>query len=137
MYDDETTMSETVAELLQLNRRLLESIVDGDWDTYAELCDPTLSCFEPEARGHLVEGMEFHRYYFNLASPDAPARNTTLSAPHVRLLGDSVAVISYIRLTQKLDAGGNPVTAECEETRVWERQDGFWRHVHFHRSMNV
>ena len=31
---------------------------------------------------------------------------------------------------------GKPITARCEETRLWQRQDGRWRHVHFHRSAN-
>lgn len=31
--------------------RLLESIAAGDWGTYAELCDASLTCFEPEAQG--------------------------------------------------------------------------------------
>jgi hypothetical protein len=29
------------------------------------------------------------------------------------------------------------VTTRCEETRVWERRDGSWKHVHFHRSENT
>ena len=29
-------------ELLQVNQRLLDSIADGDWAVYQELCDPTL-----------------------------------------------------------------------------------------------
>jgi calcium/calmodulin-dependent protein kinase (CaM kinase) II len=33
-----------------------------------------------------------------------------------------------------MDEQGKPVTSRCEETRVWERQNGAWRHVHFHRS---
>ena len=45
------------AELLELNQRLLESIAAGDWKTYQELCHPELTCFEPEARGQLIEGM--------------------------------------------------------------------------------
>jgi calcium/calmodulin-dependent protein kinase (CaM kinase) II len=49
-------------------------------------------------------------------------------------MGD-VAVISFIRLVQKLDAGGSPVTIRSEETRVWQRQNGRWRHVHFHRTV--
>ena len=56
----------TTIELLALNRRLLESIAAGDWATYEELCDPSLTCFEPEARGQWVEGMEFHHFYFKL-----------------------------------------------------------------------
>ena len=54
---------QTIEHLLGLNERLLQSIADGDWNAYCELCDPTLSCFEPESRGQLVEGMEFHRYH--------------------------------------------------------------------------
>ena len=121
------------AELLAVNRRLLESIAAGDWATYEELCDPSITCFEPEARGQWVEGMDFHHFYFKLGGADGPL-NITLSSPHVRVMGD-VAVISFIRLVQKLDANGNPLTARSEETRVWQRQQGRWRHVHFHRTV--
>ena len=27
--------------------------------------DPRLTAFEPEARGNLVEGLEFHKFYFD------------------------------------------------------------------------
>ncbi len=30
----------------------------------SKICDPGLTCFEPEALGNLVEGMDFHRFYF-------------------------------------------------------------------------
>ncbi len=120
-------------ELLALNRRLLESIAAGDWATYEELCDPSLTCFEPEARGQWVEGMDFHHFYFKLGGVPGPL-NITVSAPHVRIMGD-VAVISFIRLVQKLDSSGAPQTARSEETRVWQRQGGSWRHVHFHRTV--
>jgi calcium/calmodulin-dependent protein kinase (CaM kinase) II len=55
-------------------------------------------------------------------------------APKVRLLSDNAAVISYVRLVQKLDDAGKPVTASSEETRVWQKLGGRWQHVHFHRS---
>lgn len=29
-----------------------------------KICDPGLTSFEPEALGNLVEGMDFHRFYF-------------------------------------------------------------------------
>lgn len=128
-------MSEAVVnELIELNRRLLDSIATGDWDKYEELCDPSLSAFEPEARGHLVEGMKFHRFYFDLGVADIP-QNTTISNPKVRLLGD-VAVVTYTRLWQRQDDQGRPTTLVFEETRIWHRQDAGWRHVHFHRSAN-
>lgn len=120
-------------ELLALNQRLLNSIAAGDWKAYEELCHPALTCFEPEARGNLVQGMAFHRFYFDLGGFSGP-RNTTVVAPLVRFCGDDVAVVAYVRLTQKLDPDGTPTTTAMEETRVWQRESGRWRHVHFHRS---
>jgi calcium/calmodulin-dependent protein kinase (CaM kinase) II len=119
-------------ELLRLNQRLLESIAERDWATYQDLCDPSLSAFEPEALGQLVEGLEFHRFYFNLGGVPGP-HNTTMASPKVRFLGDA-AVITYVRLNQRVPAGGSPSTIGFEETRVWHRRDGRWKHVHFHRS---
>jgi calcium/calmodulin-dependent protein kinase (CaM kinase) II len=57
-----------------------------------------------------------------------------MASPHVRLLGDDVAVISYVRLVQQVEADGAPATVATEETRIWQRRAGTWRHVHFHRS---
>jgi calcium/calmodulin-dependent protein kinase (CaM kinase) II len=121
-----------IQELLQLNQRLLESIARADWATYEQLSDPSLTAFEPEAASQRVEGMRFHRFYFDLGGVKGPF-NTTMCSPHVRLLGD-VAVVTYVRLNQRVDAAGVPVTTSTEETRVWHRQDGQWRQVHFHRS---
>ena len=104
-------MSDLAQELLDLNQKLLAAIVAGDWKAYESLCDPSLTCFEPEARGQVVAGMAFHRYYFELpAGPQKPARNVTMAQPHVRLLGESAAVVSYVRLTQSLDPSGQPQT---------------------------
>ena len=119
-------------ELLTLNQRLLEAIVKGDWAAYADLCDPALTAFEPEACGQLVDGLRFHQYYFDLGAPKGP-RLDTMASPHVRVMGDA-AIVAYVRLNQQLDASGNPVTAAVEETHIWHRQGGKWRHVHFHRS---
>jgi calcium/calmodulin-dependent protein kinase (CaM kinase) II len=130
---EEFTMADTLTqELLRLNQRLLDSIAAADWKTYAELCDPTMTCFEPEAEGQLVAGMEFHRFYFQLPGAKAPF-NTTMASPHVRIMGD-VAVISYVRLNQRVTADNAPITKAVEETRVWQKQNGVWKHVHFHRS---
>lgn len=123
----------TKTELLRLTQRLVDCVVEGDWDTYVELCDPTLTAIEPEARGHLVEGMDFHRFYFDNLSFRS-AVNTTIANPHVRFLGEDVAVICYVRLIQKITSSGTAETYQYEETRIWERQAGRWKHVHFHRS---
>jgi ketosteroid isomerase-like protein len=122
----------TTAELLQLNQRLLDSITQGDWAAYQELCDPTLTALEPESVGQVVEGMAFHRFYFDLGGVRG-RHQTTMCAPRVRLMGD-VAVIAYVRLVQRIGMEGSPVTQASAETRIWQKQDGRWRHVHFHRT---
>lgn len=120
-------------ELLDLSRQLLDCISRADWETYQKLCDPSLTCFEPESGSHQVEGLEFHRFYFDLGSRKS---QSTICSPRVRMLGEDAAVVSYTRLVQSLDASGSPRTAAFEETRVWRREAGSWRHVHFHRSAN-
>ncbi len=119
-------------ELLALNKKLLDSIAAADWKTYEALCDPTLTCFEPEALGQLVAGMAFHKFYFEFGAASQPY-NTEMCSPHVRIMGD-VAVLSYVRVNQRQLADGTPVTRSVEETRVWQKQSGSWKHVHFHRS---
>lgn len=119
------------AQLLDLNKRLLDCISSADWSTYQELCDQSLTAFEPEAIGQLVEGMEFHHFYFENGGQPGPA-NTTMCSPHVRVMGN-VALVCYVRVVQQMKDDG-PVTIGFEETRVWENQDGNWKHVHFHRS---
>ncbi len=121
------------AELLALNQRLLQSIAAADWATYAELCDPGITCFEAEAAGQLVEGMVFHKFYFDLGASDRPANNT-MASPHVRMLGSDAALVAYVRLVQKIGGDDKPVTVATQETRLWQRIDGRWKHVHFHRS---
>jgi calcium/calmodulin-dependent protein kinase (CaM kinase) II len=122
----------TADELLHLNQRLLDCIAAGDWATYQELCDPSLTAIEPEAHGHRVEGLPFHRFYFDLGGVRG-RHQTTMCDPHVRVLGDA-AVVSYLRLVQSVGPDGAARTAASAETRVWQRRDGRWRHVHFHRS---
>jgi calcium/calmodulin-dependent protein kinase (CaM kinase) II len=128
-------MATATEEILALNQRLLESIVSADWKTYESLCDPSITCFEAEARGQVVEGMAFHKFYFDLGPPTSK-KLVTMASPHVRMLGADAAVVSYVRLTQSLDAAGAPQTSKFEETRLWQRIGGTWKHVHFHRSAN-
>lgn len=119
-------------ELLRLTQRLLDSIAEGDWATYEALCDPSLTAFEPEAPGQLVEGLEFHRFYFALGGVRG-RHQTTMCAPRVRVMGDA-ALVTYTRLIQKVGTDGNPVTVASTETRVWQKTPAGWKHVHFHRT---
>jgi ketosteroid isomerase-like protein len=120
-------------ELLKLNQTLLDSIARSDWAVYEGLCDSSLTAFEPEAQGQLVEGLAFHRFYFQTGAIQKK-HLTTMCSPKVRVLGD-VAVITYVRLNQEVADDGAPATTAFEETRIWHRREEGWKHVHFHRSL--
>ncbi|CAI5658496.1 calcium/calmodulin-dependent protein kinase type II subunit gamma isoform X9 [Archocentrus centrarchus] len=122
-------------EIIKITEQLIEAINNGDFDAYTRICDPGLTSFEPEALGNLVEGMDFHKFYFeNLLSKNSKPVHTTLLNPHVHLIGEDAACIAYIRLTQFVDSTGRPRSSQSEETRVWHRRDGKWLNVHFHCS---
>uniref|UniRef100_A0A8C1TMJ8 calcium/calmodulin-dependent protein kinase n=1 Tax=Cyprinus carpio TaxID=7962 RepID=A0A8C1TMJ8_CYPCA len=144
--EDEDTRGETVClalhissmrkqEIIKVTEQLIEAISNGDFENYTKMCDPSVTAFEPEALGNLVEGLDFHRFYFeNLWSKNSKPVHTTILNPHIHLIGEEAACIAYIRITQYLDTNGMPCTAQSEETRIWHRKDGKWQIVHFHRS---
>uniref|UniRef100_A0A9J7XUU5 calcium/calmodulin-dependent protein kinase n=1 Tax=Cyprinus carpio carpio TaxID=630221 RepID=A0A9J7XUU5_CYPCA len=122
-------------EIIKITEQLIEAVNNGDFEAYTRICDPGLTSFEPEALGNLVEGMDFHKFYFeHLLSKNNKPVHTTILNPHVHLIGEDAACIAYIRLTQYIDSQGRPRSCQSEETRVWHRRDAKWLNVHFHCS---
>lgn len=117
-------------ELLLLTRRILDAIAAGDWECYASLSSPEMTCFEPESCGTLVEGLGFHRFYFE--PPRGETRRVDhILHPRVTALGPDAAIVTYVRLAQWPHE-----SRRYEETRVWQRTAGGWRQVHVHRSVH-
>ncbi|XP_005930667.1 calcium/calmodulin-dependent protein kinase type II subunit gamma isoform X25 [Haplochromis burtoni] len=132
---EEEEMKARKQEIIKMTEQLIEAINNGDFEAYTRICDPGLTSFEPEALGNLVEGMDFHKFYFeNLLSKNSKPVHTTILNPHVHLIGEDAACIAYIRLTQYMDGQGRPRSCQSEETRVWHRRDAKWLNVHFHCS---
>ncbi|XP_041865725.1 calcium/calmodulin-dependent protein kinase type II subunit gamma isoform X18 [Melanotaenia boesemani] len=132
---EEEEMKARKQEIIKMTEQLIEAINNGDFEAYTRICDPGLTSFEPEALGNLVEGMDFHKFYFeNLLSKNNKPVHTTILNPHVHLIGEDAACIAYIRLTQYIDSQGRPRSCQSEETRVWHRRDAKWLNVHFHCS---
>eukprot|EP00923_Selenidium_pygospionis_P043969 GHVN01075888.1.p1 GENE.GHVN01075888.1~~GHVN01075888.1.p1 ORF type:complete len:180 (-),score=7.66 GHVN01075888.1:661-1200(-) len=94
--------------LVQRNQRLLDSIVNLDYETYDSLCADDMSCMEPESNQNLVVGKGFHKYYFDVfggsgGEPMTPSNNSsdnrneaptthtkvTMVQPHVQWIGGS------------------------------------------------
>ncbi|XP_062859057.1 calcium/calmodulin-dependent protein kinase (CaM kinase) II gamma 1 isoform X12 [Trichomycterus rosablanca] len=133
--NEEEDMKARKQEIIKITEQLIEAVNNGDFEAYTRICDPGLTSFEPEALGNLVEGMDFHKFYFeNLLSKNNKPMHTTILNPHVHLIGEDAACIAYIRLTQYIDSQGRPRTCQSEETRVWHRRDSKWLNVHFHCS---
>ena len=71
-------MDPTQEELLNLTEELIIAIGSHDWERYIELCDPTISAFEPEAVGHLVYGLGLS----SVLLPIGNWRNARSIVPH-------------------------------------------------------
>lgn len=150
--DVEDKVERTIAkeqEIIKVTEQLLSALTSGDYETFNRLCDSKITCFEPESLGNLVEGMDFHKFYFDnwkltrsdtvvtkINTPPRSHINTTVLHPTVHLMGDDAACIAYIRLTQYMDRDSTAKTVQHEETRVWNRKNGKWVNVHCHRSIN-
>ncbi|XP_022645085.1 calcium/calmodulin-dependent protein kinase type II alpha chain-like isoform X7 [Varroa jacobsoni] len=125
-------------EVVKLTEQLIEAINTGDFETYTKLCDSHMTAFEPEAMGNLIEGMDFHKFHFDVAAKQAKAGcNTTILNPTVHMMSEDAACIAYVRLTQYVDSRtGQARSKQTEETRLWLKKDGKWQNVHTHRSAN-
>uniref|UniRef100_A0A1I7UND2 CaMKII_AD domain-containing protein n=1 Tax=Caenorhabditis tropicalis TaxID=1561998 RepID=A0A1I7UND2_9PELO len=127
-----TNLSAQKQEIVRVTQTLLDAISCKDFDTYTRLCDTSMTCFEPEALGNLIEGIEFHRFYF-----DGNRKNqvhTTMLNPNVHIIGEDAACVAYVKLTQFLDRNGEAHTRQSQESRVWSKKQGRWVCVHVHRS---
>ncbi len=123
-------------EILRLTEALLEAFDTNRFDLYSRFCDPTITTFEPETLGQnpyicmciciycfiqnqpvvlgqLLEGLDFHKFYFDNGSGMGYGNYSKCSSfvlrPHVHLMGEEGAVIAYTRLTQALTPEGQVV----------------------------
>ncbi|KAL7057565.1 hypothetical protein AAHC03_016920 [Spirometra sp. Aus1] len=146
--EDSDDVKNKKQEIIRVTEQLLAAATACDYDGYARLMSPNFTYFGPEVRGTLVEGYDFHKFYFEQAEKENPrlkfdvipkslakSVRTSILNPTVHLLSDDAACIAYTRLTQFMDKSGVLHTQQTEETRVWARRpDRSWQNVHVHRS---
>ncbi|KAL3816858.1 hypothetical protein ACHAXA_005136 [Cyclostephanos tholiformis] len=132
----------TDEDVIDANGKLLDAIASGDYESYRDLTSHDMTAIEPESLGQVVQGTEFHKYYFDLKrGRDATPPVIHMISPCIRWLGGGgggggsyvAAILSYVRLDQILE-DGKPVTKTTSETRVWENRGGRLVQVHFHKS---
>lgn len=123
-----------VNTILILTQKLLDAISKKDWETYISLVDEKLSCIEPETNNNYIEGLEFHKFYFDLPSAGVTKIKENITQPSTKIYGE-VAIICYRRLTQiYIQDLLEPKTLNSMETRIWKKADNDWKLIHFHRS---
>lgn len=124
--------------IIKLTEQLLDAIDNGDFEKYKRFCAPSMTAFEPESLGNLIEGTDFHKLFFDQAASGSGARvsHSKILNPSVLLLSEDSSSIAYIRLTITKNASGVQ-TQRSEETRIWLRKENKWMCVHFHRSKQV
>jgi ketosteroid isomerase-like protein len=119
-------------ELVEQNQRLLDGIAKGDWNTYQTLCDESLTAFEPETLAQQMEGLAFHKAYFEVNA--TPVSHTTIMCSlKVRIIGD-IGIVTYVRVNQRPEPEKKLINNSSMETRIWQKKAGQWKLIHFHRS---
>jgi calcium/calmodulin-dependent protein kinase (CaM kinase) II len=133
-------------EVLATNQLLLDAICAGDWDAYAALVDPDLTCFEPEAGAEgLLRGLGVHRANFEEGAKgraegvmrgQAPVwMASTMMEAEARLMGPNHALVTYVRASSPLQGKEGAPVARVAESRVWRfTEAGRWTLMHVHRS---
>ncbi|KAG0605816.1 hypothetical protein M758_9G089800 [Ceratodon purpureus] len=133
-------------ELLQATVELLEGLDSGNYKTYQRYCHPSVTVFEPNSQGQLVEGMDLRNFKFNLGSATdrlslTQRLRSTVVAPKVTILSSGVALVLYTRVLKTLNKPEDGDIEAYNETGVWQRlkvEDGprkDWKLVHYHRSV--
>ena len=74
-----------------------------------KLCDPSLTAFEPEALGNLVEAIDFHETYFG--SPASGIGKSSVRGFNMRYCwGMLLNGTAYLRLVQSTKSDGQHST---------------------------
>ncbi|KAL1264664.1 hypothetical protein QQF64_005019 [Cirrhinus molitorella] len=130
--NEEEDMKARKQEIIKITEQLIEAVNNGDFEAYTRICDPGLTSFEPEALGNLVEGMDFHKFYFeHLLSKNNKPVHTTILNPHVHLIAASrrrhvcgiVVIASGLTSTSTAQGHQPPHYSEPHRTAYLDSQD--------------
>ncbi|KAL7668234.1 hypothetical protein ACOME3_008944 [Neoechinorhynchus agilis] len=76
-----------VSEINKATSDVLRAISCCDFEAYRNLCDAKMTCFEPETCGNLIEGLDFHRFYFESSSTASSPSNIPLPGQAQTMVG--------------------------------------------------
>jgi ketosteroid isomerase-like protein len=100
-------------------------------ETYRHLVAEEVTCFEPETNGAQVKGRDMHLFFVNNST--APVNYFfEIVDPTFKVYGDT-AFAAYTFLLVEITDGGTTSNTE-NVTRIFHKEQGIWKMVHFHRS---
>lgn len=112
--------------------KLLHAVEKADVDTYQHLVAKEVTCFEPETNGAQVKGRDMHLFFVkNSTAPDNYFFE--IVDPTFKVYGDT-AFAAYTLLLAEITDGGTTSNTE-NVTRIFHKEQGVWKMVHFHRSI--
>ena len=117
-------------EIYDLTVNILKAIRDGDVEKYKQYSSDTLTAIEPESSGLIVDGLDFHIFFLSHTQPSD--YHIELINPVIRIYHNT-AYIAYALIDNTFTDGKFNLKNVCE-TRIFEKELGVWRMVHFHRS---
>jgi len=109
---------------------LLHAIKQGDADTYTRLSAKDLTAIEPETGGQIVEGLPFH--VFLIERSTMADYHLEVINPTIKVEGNMAYACYNLVTSQKKDDTFR--FDQVQETRIFQRIDGLWKMIHFHRS---
>ena len=110
---------------------LLNVIQQGDSLKYKEMTNDNLTCFEPGTQDLPVEGLPFHNLWLNEIPSNEPYHIEIIN-PTYRIIGN-VGYAAYSLIVGRV-VDGIPQARKSTETRIFEKNSGKWKMIHFHRS---
>ncbi|MCH8907380.1 MAG: nuclear transport factor 2 family protein [Candidatus Heimdallarchaeota archaeon] len=117
-------------ELEPVLRELLHAIRSGDAEKYTQMSSPELTCFEPETQGSRVDGLDFHLFFMNNQNPSN--FYFEIVNPVYRIEGN-LGYAVYTLIDNRVSDTGFDLK-QVNETRIFEKLNGKWIMIHFHRS---
>jgi ketosteroid isomerase-like protein len=129
--NSETVVSGGSEEFQATLLELHHAITKAEVKTYRQLVSEAVTCFEPETGGAQVKGIDMHIFFVkNSTAPDYYYFD--IIDPTFNVCGD-MAYAAYTFLLAEISDGKTTSTTE-NVTRIFQKKEGTWKMVHFHRS---
>jgi len=120
-------------EIWDFLHRHLQSIFNGDWETYRMTTAEDLSLYEYWIIPHRQDGLDFHQFMIeNRWSGEGASQRFDLFEKRCQRYGDTAIVTYTFMLTQSLPEGMRH--RYHNESRVLIKREGNWQVVHVHKS---